>query len=72
MHRMAHPEEVAWSIAFYLSPASSYITGSYLLVDGGLRDHSADLTEAIHSIRKRRRDLSGEKVGSCSSVSSVH
>lgn len=33
--RMGHPEEVAESVHFLLSPASSYITGEVLVVGGG-------------------------------------
>lgn len=36
MKRFGTPEEVAQTVLFYLSPASSYITGTELLVDGGL------------------------------------
>lgn len=36
MKRYGKPEEVAWTTAFLLSDASSFITGVSLLVDGGL------------------------------------
>lgn len=36
MHRLAQPEEVAGPIIFLCMPASSYITGQILGVDGGL------------------------------------
>jgi len=33
--RFARPEEVAWAIAFLVSPAAAYINGINLPVDGG-------------------------------------
>jgi 3-oxoacyl-[acyl-carrier protein] reductase len=36
MHRSATAEEVAHAVAFFADPASSYITGQSLAVDGGL------------------------------------
>lgn len=35
LKRWAQPEEIAWPIVFLASPASSYITGTVLFVDGG-------------------------------------
>lgn len=35
LHRMAHPSEVAETVAFLLSERSSYITGQVIRVDGG-------------------------------------
>jgi Tropinone reductase 1 len=37
MNRVGEPEEVAHAIAFLAMPASSYITGAVLPVDGGFR-----------------------------------
>lgn len=34
--RLAQPREVAYAIRFLASPESSYVTGTHLLVDGGL------------------------------------
>jgi glucose 1-dehydrogenase len=33
--RMAMPEEIARGVVFFCDPASDYITGSSLLIDGG-------------------------------------
>jgi len=42
MHRLASPEEVAGPVAFLCVPASSYITGQCLGVDGGLTAQGFD------------------------------
>lgn len=41
--RMGRPEEVAALIAFLSSPASSYISGAIIPVDGGATAHSAGM-----------------------------
>ena len=33
--RMGTPEDIAWMVAFLLSPAGDWITGSYFAIDGG-------------------------------------
>jgi NAD(P)-dependent dehydrogenase (short-subunit alcohol dehydrogenase family) len=35
MGRMGTPEEVANAVAFLVSPAAAFITGTNLIVDGG-------------------------------------
>lgn len=37
LKRMAQPEEIAKTVAFLLGPDASYITGTSLIVDGGLK-----------------------------------
>ena len=35
MHRVAQPEDVVGALLFFASPASAYVTGAEILVDGG-------------------------------------
>jgi len=39
--RPATPEEIAWTVAFAASPRSSYTSGVYISVDGGLAAKSS-------------------------------
>ena len=35
LHRLGHPDDVAWTVLFLLSPLASYINGAFVPVDGG-------------------------------------
>lgn len=35
LKRFGQPEEIAWAMAYFLSDASAYVTGSSLVMDGG-------------------------------------
>lgn len=35
LKRFGNPEEIAWAMAYFLSDASAYVTGSSLVMDGG-------------------------------------
>lgn len=35
LHRYGKPEDIAYAIIFFLSSASSWITGTNLIIDGG-------------------------------------
>ena len=62
MARMAEPEEVGWLTAYFASPAAAYLTGTFTLMDGGLRDHNSELTPTLNEMRALRAQQSGEKV----------
>ena len=36
MHRIADPSEIAKVVRFLLSDEASYVTGTYVVVDGGM------------------------------------
>jgi len=57
--RMASSEEIGWAVAYFSSPQAEYVTGSSLLIDGGLRDHTPQLTPGIQKLRKIRSEQSG-------------
>ena len=60
--RMAEPEEVGWAVAHFASPGAAYLTGTFTLMDGGLRDHNADLTPALKEMRAARSQQSGAQI----------
>jgi hypothetical protein len=58
----ATPEEIAYSCAFYCSDGGAYLNGTFLLQDGGLRDHSSDRAPVLEKIAADRATLSGPEV----------
>jgi hypothetical protein len=40
--RVGQPADIAGLVAFLVGPDSSFMTGSYLIMDGGLRDARAN------------------------------
>jgi NAD(P)-dependent dehydrogenase (short-subunit alcohol dehydrogenase family) len=40
MRRVGHPEEIASVVSFLLGDGASYVTGSTIVVDGGMRVRS--------------------------------
>ena len=59
MRRMATAEEVANTVAFYASPGAKYITGSFILQDGGLRDHTIDRNSELDHLERMQNELTG-------------
>ncbi len=37
--RLATPEDIAWGIVFLASDESAYMTGSEVVIDGGVTSH---------------------------------
>jgi len=60
--RMAHPDEIGWLSAFYCSDEAAYLTGTFVLQDGGLRDHSASVTPEVRRWVQARTVHKGEEL----------
>ncbi len=52
--RMCRAEEIAYLVSYLCSEEASYITGSFTLMDGGIRDHSVSLTPMMRDVQQRR------------------
>ena len=46
MHRPGQPEDIASAVLYFASPASSWVTGKVLQVDGGTERPSIDVPRA--------------------------
>ena len=55
---MAKPEEIGRGIVFLASPASSFTTGTNLVIDGALDEGRAVLAEAIVARKARAATIS--------------
>jgi len=62
MGRMATPEEISYLCAYYCSDEAAYLTGTYVLQDGGLRDHTTSSTPDVRRVVAQRASLTGQEV----------
>ena len=55
MHRVGQPDDIKALALFLASPASEYITGQEIVIDGGWGLGVADLTRMQQTARRARR-----------------
>lgn len=57
--RLGRPEEIGAAACWLAGDEAAYVTGSYIVIDGGLHDGRGSI-DAIQALRDRRAQLSGD------------
>lgn len=59
--RIGRPDEIGATACWLASDEAAYVTGSYIIIDGGLHDGRGSI-ELIQTLRERRAELSGPEL----------